>query len=428
MARVRPDDAAPNEKVFDRALAEQLDKADPASIAQPPREHKAKSKSAHAPLAPEDGWDSLELPNLDGLTSYRMSALGGDLTQLVAGALKYESEMPGYLSKYLQEGRDAEATIVSMFNEEFGKRDATYPELATLAEEGVIAGYDPVFNDLTGTGGPVVMLRVGTTSVVKGHADRIVCINPKSEKNHAFAVIEAKKFRPTLWKLFQKNLKTQRADDTFDVFSNDAVLEKYGWQVAGLYWSTLLPVYFVVGEFNPDTSTIDSIHVWMVGKDNVPHSLAEIKARVMKAKKHVDAGVVPVCEHADDGCPFAMHDFCPGKKEKEALDVDDVELGRLLALYHAYGVDMAKTDDQLEAEKLRKAVKTEIDKLMADRGYARTKDDESGLMRVWSPTGDEFEFEWVTYEIGGHGPTTGNKMNVKLVIEGVLTEAEDHPA
>lgn len=388
-----------------------------------------KKRSTHAPLAPEDGWDSLELPNLDGLTSYRMSSLGGDLTQLVAGALKHEGEMPGYMLKYLQEGHDAENEIIRMFNEEFGKRDATYPELATLAEQGTIAGYDPVFNETTGTGGPVCVIRVGTTSVVKGHADRVVCVNPKSEV-HSFAVVEAKKFRPSTWKEWRAAKIGVKKGAYNTPFEHTDLLEKYGWQVAALHHATGLAVYFVVGEFNPDTSAIDSIDIFMVGANgtNVPHSLAEIKARVMKAKKHVDAGEVPVCTVADETCPFAAHDFCPGKPEKEYVDVDDVELGRLLALYHAYGVDMAPTEDQKEAKKLREAVKQEIDKHLANKGHPRTKGDESGLMRVWSPTGDEFEFEWVSYEIAGRGATTGNKVNVKLVIEGTLVDAEDHPA
>lgn len=374
-------------------------------------------------------WDELTPLSAAGLTVYRMSSLGGDLSQLVAGALGYEGQMPGYLLKYLQEGRDAEDSIVAMFNKQFAKRDATYPELAQLTKDGVLAGYDFDKNEETGTGGPQVWLRVGTTSLVRGHADRIVCINPKSEV-HAFAVVEAKKFRPTLWNLWKANRKNLTIP-----FVGDPVLEKYAWQVSALHHATNLPVYFVVGQFNPETGVVEDIDVLLVSSttlkgeetDTVPHTLAEIKARVMRAKKHVDAGEVPTCERHDDGCPYAAFDFCPGRPEKQGEDLDDVELGRLLGLYYAYTVDMSATEEQKEAEKLRKQVKEQIDKLTSDRGYARSKGEDAHVYRVWDDAGNEYEYEWVQFDIKARGATSGNKVNVKLVIDTEATAPEDHP-
>ena len=379
---------------------------------------RGKAKSAHAPLSVTDGWDELEIP-ADDRYSYRMSSLGGDLTQLVAGALEVASAAPpGWLAKYLDEGTEAEAAILTMFYERHsGMRRATFSELSTLKAEGVIAGYDPNFDVVKGTGGPQVWLEVGTKAVVKGHPDDIARINPNGDEP-AYAVLEAKKFRPTLWRIWTG------AREEWD---QEPTLAKYAWQVSAQLWATGLPVYFVVGQFNPDTGQIDDIDVTLITEANVPHSAAEIKARVMKAQTWVLKGEIPPCEKGDDTCPYRDTEHCLGKKEKAGEDLDDVELGRLLGLYYAYSVDMSQTEEQKEASKLRDAVKKEIDKLVADRGYARSKGDDAHVFHVWDEAGNEYEYEWVVSEVKARAATTSNRLNVKLIIDSEATDAEDHP-
>jgi len=378
--------------------------------------------SSKATSHEREQWDELELKDAGERSVYRMSSLGGDLTQLVAGAMQVAQALPpAWLAKYLNEGTAAEPEILEMFFTAHAQRAATYPELAKLARQDVIAGYnfdiDPVF----GTGGPQVWLEIGKHALVRGHADAITCINPDRSEQRDFAVVEAKKFRPTLWDIWKKH-------HSFDA---DPVLEKYGWQVSALHWATGLPVYFVVAQFDPNekalTGVID-VTVWGTGtKYPVPHTRGEIAGRVMKAQKYVNSGEIPPCELADAACPWRDTDHCLGKPEKSYEDLDDPELGRLLGLYYAYSVDMERTEEQKEAERLRKDVKAEIDKHIANKGLKRTADGESGLVHVWDEAGNEYEFEWVTYPITERKATTGNKVNVKLVIEGTATDAEDHP-
>jgi len=320
-----------------------------------------------------------------------MSGLGGDLSQLVAGALKVEQgPMPAWLQPYLDEGTAAEPVILKRFYEEFGKRPATYGELAALKDAGVIAGYNPAEQQVQ------VCLDVGENARVRGHCDQIVCVNPKG-KEAEFAVVEAKKFRPTLWNLWMPT-KT---------FGGDPTLTKYGWQVSALHYATGLPVYFVVGQYDPADGEILSIDVTLV---TPPYTSAQVKARVLKAEAHAKKGIVPQCELLDNACTYGAEDFCLGKPDEEVIDLDDEELGALLALDWAYTQDMATTDEQKEAKKDRDDNRKKIKALVEERALSG-----NAKHRVWSPTGEEYEFTWVERNVKPSAGYTMRFPEVKLV-------------
>ncbi len=99
----------------------------------------------------------------------------------------------------------------------------------------------------------------------------------------------------------------------------------------------------------------------------------------------------------------------------------------MLGLYYAYTVDMAATQEQKDAENDRKKVKADIDALLKERDYARTVGDDTRPYRVWDDAGNEYEFEWVMYDIAGRAATVGNKVNLKLIIDATAVAPEDHP-
>ncbi len=343
---------------------------------------------------PTESWDELDIAGHDRHI-YRMSGLGGDLSQLVAGAMNQkQGPMPAWLRPYLDEGTAAEPAILKMLHDDHACRPATYGELVKLKEEGTIAGYNPAEQQVQ------VWLEVGKSALVRGHADEIICSDQGSE--YGFSVVEAKKFRPTLWNLWT---------DSYN-FADDPVLAKYAWQVSALHHATGLPVVFVVGRWDVDNAEITKIDVRTFSEENVPHTLAELKARVMKAEAHVKKGVVPMCDRADNDCIYAEHDFCPGKSDKEWEDIEDQTLGDLLALFHAYTVDMSQTDEQKEAKKLREEVKEKIDKHLAETGREKGK-----RVHVWSATGDEYEFEWILRDVKPKAGYQQSFPQVTLVLE-----------
>lgn len=367
-----------------------------------------------AALTIGDDWDELALPAVEdhGRNVYRLSALGGDQAQLVAGAMGVQgAEMPAKLLPRLEEGKAAEDVILKLVHEQFKYRRATYNELGKLREEGVIAGYNPVEQQVQ------VRLEVGTTAMVQGHTDEVCVIGVGSD---FFVVVEAKAFGPDLWKKW-----VARHDITKD-------FERYAWQVSGLIAATGLPVLFAVGKKDRDAidagdlGAISELDARLYTPEKPPFTLAQIKGRVMSAQKHVNNHDIPECDKGGWPCPFFKEGFCLGKAEveKEFTDLDDTELGRTLGLHYAYGVDMSATPEQKEAERDRKKVKDDLDKLMSERGLERG---DEKWYRVWDEAGNEYEFRWCQRPVKARAASTMSFPEVRLVVAGAGINAEDHP-
>lgn len=357
-------------------------------------------------------WDVLEIPVHDRHV-YQASALGRCHAALVAAALGVErAEMPGVLQSYLDEGSAAEARILEMLHGAYDLRAANYQELATLREEGVIAGYNPEMHQVQ------TWLEVGSSALIRSHPDEVVRVNSRGVVP-AWGVVEAKAFGPSNWKKWT----TKHAWGDFD---------GYAWQVSAQHHSTGLPVYFVVGRKDRDeidagdAGSVSEIDVLLVTDKTVPYSMAQLKARVLKAEVQVKSvergtGDIPPCEKGEWPCAFFREEFCLGKPDADEAayeDVDDVGLGGLLALHYAYGVDMQDTQEQKDAKKERDKVKERIDKHLSEKGYARGK-----KLRVWSETGDEYEFEWVQVPVSAKAYVQ-NYPKIKLVNAGEYVQED----
>jgi hypothetical protein len=279
--------------------------------------------------------------------------------------------MPETLRPRLDEGTFLEPIILDRHAIEYGYRAATYAELVMLKEQGVIAGYNPEMGQVQ------AHADVGKTARIRCHPDRIAT-HSTGKKAHFFSV-EAKAFGDDMWDTWMR-----RRDLVRD-------FPGYAWQITAQMMSTGLTGILVVG--HKDKSEGDEIGVFEIDVkvyEEPPFPFAKLKSRVLKAEAQVNAEEIPACQDGKWPCGYFKEAFCLGKPPDDVIELEDETLGSLCALFFAYGVDMAKTDEQKAAEKSRDEVKKKIDKHLADAGIKRgTK------FSVKSPVGETFTFEWV---------------------------------
>lgn len=299
----------------------------------------------------------------DERRTYRASSIGGCITALAAVAQGIEpAEMPESLQPALQAGIDNEPAILALLKEECGVRAATYIELAALKEEGVIAGYNPEQGQVQ------VRLKVGKGAMVTAHPDLIgVSVIFNGSK---FCVVEAKAFGEGYWADWQR--------DGLNAFPG------YQWQVSAQMHCTGLPGLFVVGHKSAATGLVDEIEVLELVEAPIP--LAQFKMKVMRADKYAAKGEVPDCTEPRWPCPVYFLPQHPDKPETQ--EVVDAELGSLCARHHAYHAD------EKEAKAERDKIKVQIEKHLAEKGYAKGQ-----KVKVESPAGEMYEFEWVEREM-----------------------------
>ncbi len=346
--------------------------------------------SGHMDPTPDE-WDELEITLPADRHIYRSSALGGCLASLVAAALDRSAQpMPESLQPRLDEGTALEPIILARFHEEFGYRRATYPELAELTRQGVIAGYDAQYQQVQ------VYLEVGKSALLTAHPDEIATHNKQNQKKAtAFYDVEVKAFGPDLWDLYKR--------------AGIVAFPRYVWQVSSRHAAHGLPIVFVVGKKANDGTEISEIDVKVL-TDGDLYPPAQVKARILKAEKYVRDEDVPPCEDGSWPCRFYQQPFCLGKPKELGEELEDVTLGNLLALFYAYTVDMSDTDEQKQAKKDRDEIKAKIDKHCANAGIERSK-----KWVVKSEVGEAFEFEWVIRPVAARAATQQNFPQVKLI-------------
>lgn len=351
---------------------------------------------------PDVEWDELAIPETTRVL-YTASRIGHCPAALVGYGLGIEqADLPPSIQVRADEGTASEARILEMFHEETGMRAATYPELAQLAAEGVVAGYNPVMQQVQ------LGLDVGKSARIVAHSDEVVCINPRGGATRYFGNVEVKALGKDLWAAWKKR-------------GIEGLLASYAWQVSVQAACSQLPVYFVVGRKAHDDEGnfqgISEIDVKLFPFDSVPYSLGAVKARVLKAHAQVLKGEPLECERGEWPCAFYREDWCKGKPDAEIEDRDDEELGDLLARDWTLTMDMQKTDDQKDAEKARREVQEQIKKAVGERGFVGGE-----KMRVWDGHGNEFEFEWAKREMSAQAARTDYFPKIVCVGGEILSE------
>lgn len=292
---------------------------------------------------------------------YRASSLGQCESALIAMALGWKGKMPESLTARLDEGTAAEPVILKAAREAAGLRAVTYPEIAALKAEGLVAGYNPELQQIQ------VRINVGKGAVIAGHLDGIAV-----DEDERYTE-EAKALGPDLYKKWKKE--------------GIRGFPGYARQVSVGMIATGMPCRFSVGRKGAG-GVVAPEDVETVLIEQPPVSKAELLALVMRCEKWAKSGEVPACVKVQWPCLVFDHECHPNEEQVERELVTDPVLGNMLARYVAYG------DDERAAKKEREELKAGVDKRLADvgleRGVKYVAEDEAG---------NRVEFEWVVEDV-----------------------------
>lgn len=335
-----------------------------------------------------DLWDELAiLDDADGRRVYRASLLGSCTTVLVGAAIGEElADLPANIRLRADEGTMLESVILAKFHEDFAYRAATYPELADLKRDGVIAGYNPEMEQVQ------VRLDVGKSARVQAHPDEIAThVKWNEDRPRRFVDVEAKALGEDYWKSWQRALSS--CDTPQEACK--VAFDRYAWQVSARMACTGLPVIFVCGRKKYDeegviAAEVDELSVTLF--ETPPYSAGELKARVMRAEKYAREGVVPDCDKPDYPCPMYSHPAHPENAKDEIawvpVDGDD-ELRDCLIAIEAYKADAKAATDAVNAERKK------LDVLMARHEISQ---DVAGNYLV----DGRVRFSWIVVEKKGY--------------------------